>query len=109
MFFGGRLLRMQYPMHGKISTVTHNGHPLFGGISTQFQVMRYHSLAIDSLQGTGLSAIATTADGTVMALVHNNYPCTGVQFHPESIGTPQGLQIIKNWISLSQIQQRPAQ
>ncbi len=97
MFFGARLVHTSYPMHGKTSEVTHNGHPLFAGIPSPFTAMRYHSLAIEGLHGTGLQAIAHTADGTIMALAHDQYPCVGVQFHPESVGTEWGLQLLKNW------------
>jgi anthranilate/para-aminobenzoate synthase component II len=59
--------------------------------------MRYHSLIIDDLKGTPLESIAATDDGIIMAVAHKQYPCIGVQFHPESVGTESGLQILKNW------------
>jgi len=96
MYFGGRLAHV-HPMHGKTSPVKHQGHLLFTGIPSPFTVMRYHSLAIDELNHTQLSAIAYADDGTIMALAHHQYPCLGVQFHPESIGTEYGLQLIENW------------
>lgn len=97
MYFGARLVHAPYPMHGKTSEVTHNDHPMFAGISNPFTAMRYHSLAVDSFAGTALEATAHTADGTIMALAHKHYPCVGVQFHPESVGTPCGLQLLRNW------------
>ena len=100
MYFGAELVHTSYPMHGKTSEVTHNGHALFNNILSPFTVMRYHSLAVTGFKNTALQATAHTADGTVMALVHNQYPCTGVQFHPESVGTEYGLQLLKNWADM---------
>lgn len=101
MHFGAQLIHAPYPMHGKTSSVTHTLHPLFDGISNPFTVMRYHSLAISHLAGTGLQSIAVADDdGAIMALAHETLPCIGIQFHPESIGTPDGLQILKNWAKL---------
>lgn len=97
MFFGAKLVHAKQPMHGKTSEVEHNGHLLFRGITSPFTVMRYHSLAIEELECTGLRSTAQTEDGTIMAFVHEKYPSTGIQFHPESIGTADGLQILKNW------------
>ena len=98
MFFGAKLAQLSYPMHGKTSEVTHSGHPVFDGIPSPFTVMRYHSLAIGDFPGIGLKATAHTADGTIMALAHDTYSCIGVQFHPESVGTEHGLQLLKNWV-----------
>ena len=97
MYFGAKLVHIPYPMHGKTSEVAHNGHGLFENIPSPFIAMRYHSLAIDQFGGTPLKALAHTADGTVMALAHEQFPCVGVQFHPESVGTEYGLQLLKNW------------
>ncbi|MBC7552458.1 MAG: gamma-glutamyl-gamma-aminobutyrate hydrolase family protein, partial [Taibaiella sp.] len=97
MFFGAKLVKQAYPMHGKTSPVTHNGHPVFAGVPSPFTAMRYHSLVVQDFENTGLRATAHTADGTIMALVHDTYPCTGFQFHPESVGTEHGLQLLKNW------------
>jgi anthranilate synthase/aminodeoxychorismate synthase-like glutamine amidotransferase len=101
MYFGARLVHTAYPMHGKTSEITHSGHALFKGIPSPFTVMRYHSLAIDNTGNTSITAIAHTDDGTIMALVHKEYPCTGVQFHPESVGTEYGLKLLQNWAGLS--------
>ena len=100
MYFGAQLIHTPYPMHGKTSEVTHNSSPLFKGIPSPFTVMRYHSLAVEGFENTPLKATAHTADGTVMALAHTQYPCTGVQFHPESVGTEHGLQLLKNWAAM---------
>ena len=100
IYFGAQLTHVPYPMHGKTSAVTHTNHPLFKDIPPSFTVMRYHSLVVKDFDKTGLQSIANTADGTIMALAHENYPCTGVQFHPESVGTDYGLQLLKNWALL---------
>ena len=100
MFFGGQLVHTP-PMHGKTSTIHHNGHPLFANMPAQFRAMRYHSLAITDLENTALEPLAWTEDGVLMALAHNQYPCTGVQFHPESIGTEYGQQLLNNWVGLT--------
>jgi len=97
MYFGAQLVHLSYPMHGKTSEVTHTGHPLFANIPSPFTAMRYHSLVVERFEGTGLDAIARTGDGTIMALAHRQYPCMGVQFHPESVGTGHGLQLLRNW------------
>lgn len=100
MYFGARLVHAPYPMHGKTSEVRHEGHKLFDGISPTFTVMRYHSLAIDGLTDTGLYTLAKADDGTIMAIAHDVYPCIGIQFHPESVGTKEGMSILKNWAGM---------
>lgn len=98
MFFGASLIHIPYPMHGKTSMVTHNSHPLFTDVPSPFTVMRYHSLAIDSLDNTSLQPLAFSQDDNiVMAIAHNKFPCVGVQFHPESVGTQYGLKLLQNW------------
>ncbi|PQJ10921.1 anthranilate/aminodeoxychorismate synthase component II [Flavipsychrobacter stenotrophus] len=99
MYFGAQLVHAA-PMHGKTSKVDHKGHELFKGIMSPFTVMRYHSLAIEGIAGTELDVIATTGDGIIMALAHKKYPVMGVQFHPESVGTEHGLQLLKNWAAM---------
>ena len=100
MYFGAKLVHAPQPTHGKTSDITHNGHPLFTGISSPFTVMRYHSLAVQGFEGTGLQQLAHAPDGTVMALAHAHHPCIGVQFHPESVGTPHGLSMLRNWAAM---------
>ena len=98
MHFGAKLIHIPYPMHGKTSQVTHNGHPLFNSLPNPTDVMRYHSLAINELEGTGLQSIATSIDDNIiMAVAHETHPCVGIQFHPESIGTTDGMKMLKNW------------
>lgn len=100
MYFGADLIHAPYPMHGKTSDVKHSGHSLFNDIPSPFTVMRYHSLAVNNFTDPLLEAIAHTEDGTIMALAHKQYPCIGVQFHPESVGTEHGLQLLKNWAAI---------
>jgi anthranilate synthase/aminodeoxychorismate synthase-like glutamine amidotransferase len=101
MFFGAELRHAAYPMHGKTALVQHSGHVLFNGIGNPFEVMRYHSLVIELPAQSGLKCIATAEnDGAVMAIAHDVFPCTGVQFHPESIGTPAGRQLLNNWANM---------
>jgi anthranilate synthase/aminodeoxychorismate synthase-like glutamine amidotransferase len=96
-YFGARLTHAPSPMHGKTSQITHTSHPVFAGIPNPFTAMRYHSLAVTDFTATPLESIAQTADGTIMALAHKEHPCIGLQFHPESIGTDWGAQILHNW------------
>lgn len=99
--FGGRVVRAPEVMHGKTSEVFHDSSSLFAGLPQPFQVMRYHSLVAD--QATfpdALVATAHTADGIIMGLRHRDLPIYGVQFHPESIGTPAGRRLIENFIFL---------
>lgn len=103
--FGARIIRAHAPMHGKSSLIEHDGSPLFDGIPIRFSVGRYHSLVIEpeSLP----DSIRTTAwsdDGTIMAVQHVQHPVFGVQFHPESILTTAGYQILANFLKLSGLQ-----
>ncbi len=97
--FGGRIVHAPTLMHGKTSSIRHNGGSLFRGISNPFEATRYHSLVIskDGLPGE-LAVTATTADGTIMGVRHATYPVEGIQFHPESVLTMSGPQIISNWL-----------
>lgn len=96
-FFGAKLLRAQAPMHGKTTLVKHDNSYLFKGLPAEIEVMRYHSLILQDIPEKELSITATSADGEVMAIAHKTLPLAGVQFHPESILTPHGLQIMRNW------------
>lgn len=101
--FGAKIVRAIKPVHGKVKNVRHNGHFLFNHIPSEFPVTRYHSLIAEreSLPDA-LEVIATTTDpqenNMIMALAHKEFPIFGVQFHPESIRTTHGLQIIKNFL-----------
>jgi anthranilate synthase/aminodeoxychorismate synthase-like glutamine amidotransferase len=98
---GGRVVRAPEPRHGKPSPVLHDGSPLFRGLPSPFQAMRYHSLVLDEASlPPELRVTARTPDGVVMAVQHATWPLYGVQFHPESVGTPQGLQLLRNFLQL---------
>lgn len=100
--FGGRVVRAPEVMHGKTSEVFHDSSALFAGLPQPFQVMRYHSLVADKTTfPDALVATAHTADGIIMGLRHRDLPIYGVQFHPESIGTPAGRRLIENFIFLN--------
>lgn len=100
-FFGARLVHAIYPMHGKVSKVAHNQHPLFKGVAPLFDVMRYHSLVLTDVPEEVIPLAVAKDDSSIMAIAHKEYPCIGIQFHPESIGTPQGMTILRNWVSMS--------
>lgn len=103
MHFGARLVKAPEPVHGFTSAVTYEkGHPLFEGLPQPFTVMRYHSLALEGLEGTGLRALGhATDDGSIQVMAHESLPCVGIQFHPESIGTPEGIRLLRNWVQSS--------
>ncbi|TMQ10218.1 MAG: aminodeoxychorismate/anthranilate synthase component II [Deltaproteobacteria bacterium] len=97
--FGGRVIRAPAPMHGKSSRVKHDGSRLFRGLDSPLVGMRYHSLVLDpDAIPDALRVTAWTDDGIVMGFAHKEFPIFGVQFHPESIGTPQGIQILRNFL-----------
>jgi anthranilate synthase/aminodeoxychorismate synthase-like glutamine amidotransferase len=103
--FGGKVVRAERLMHGKTSPVAHAKDPLFEGIPSPFEAMRYHSLVVEAATcPRDLEVTAWTADrpkGTeIMALRHRKLPVWGVQFHPESVGTDLGKGILKNFLQL---------
>ncbi len=97
--FGGRVVRADVPMHGKLSAITHSNDSVFADLPSPLTVTRYHSLvaAADSLPDD-LTITARAEDDTIMALSHKSKPVHGVQFHPESIATEYGHKILKNFI-----------
>jgi anthranilate synthase/aminodeoxychorismate synthase-like glutamine amidotransferase len=98
--FGGHVVRAPKAMHGKTSRLWHNSAGVFRGVSNPCTVMRYHSLMVE--QETFPSVLRVTAqtdDGVIMGLQHTTYPIWGVQFHPESIGTPSGISMLQNFLS----------
>lgn len=97
--FGGKVVGAKSIMHGKISSVKHIGSSVFEGLPQDIEVMRYHSLAVekDTLPSM-LEAIAYSEDEEIMALVHREHLVVGIQFHPESIGTKIGDEIIANFL-----------
>ena len=99
--FGGKVIRAPELMHGKASEVQHDGKTIFAGVSDRFQAGRYHSLIVEkqSLPDC-LEISAQTADGVIMGLRHRELKVEGVQFHPESILTPEGKQLLANFLKL---------
>ncbi len=99
--FGGRVIRAPELMHGKSSEVIHDGKTIFAGLTDQFQAGRYHSLIVEkeSLPAS-LEISAHTADDIIMGLRHRELRVEGVQFHPESILTSEGKQLLANFLKL---------
>jgi para-aminobenzoate synthetase len=98
--YGGEVARAPEAMHGRLSTVVHDGSQLFAGIPREFQAVRYHSLCLSDLPPE-LRSIAWTSDGVPMALEHRSRPQWGVQFHPEAVCTEHGRRLIENFRDLS--------
>jgi anthranilate synthase/aminodeoxychorismate synthase-like glutamine amidotransferase len=96
--FGGRVDRAPRLMHGKTSMVHHDQRGILAGVPTPFSAMRYHSLIVDSPLPDCLESVAYTEEGEMMALRHRTAPLTGLQFHPESILTEHGKQILNNFV-----------
>ncbi|WP_210367825.1 aminodeoxychorismate/anthranilate synthase component II [Bacillus sp. REN3] len=98
--FGGEVVRADRLMHGKTSMVHHDGKTIFAGLDNPFPAARYHSLIVkkESLPDC-LEVSAWTEEGEIMAIRHTSYPVEGVQFHPESILTTSGKQLLRNFIS----------
>jgi anthranilate synthase/aminodeoxychorismate synthase-like glutamine amidotransferase len=100
--FGGKVVRAPYLMHGKTSQILHDGRTVFAGIENPFTATRYHSLIVERASvPPELEISATTSDGLVMALRHREFICEGVQFHPESIMTGVGRQLLRNFLELN--------
>ena len=100
--FGGRVVRAKAIFHGKTSEVLHDGKTIFRGLARPFTATRYHSLIVErkSLPRT-LEISAETADGTIMGLRHRKFRVEGVQFHPESVLTGPGKELLRNFLSLN--------
>jgi anthranilate synthase/aminodeoxychorismate synthase-like glutamine amidotransferase len=97
--FGGRVIRAPQPMHGKTSLMYHQEQGVFQGLPSPFEANRYHSLIVErSTIPDELEITASTADGLIMGLRHRRYPVEGVQFHPESIMTPMGKHLLRNFL-----------
>lgn len=99
-YFGGKVIRAGRLMHGKMSPILHQGTGLFQGLPSPFRAARYHSLLVEKASFPDcLEITAETAEGEIMGLRHKQFPVFGVQFHPESIATDHGMQILKNFLS----------
>jgi anthranilate synthase/aminodeoxychorismate synthase-like glutamine amidotransferase len=99
--FGGSVIRAPRLMHGKTSPIEHNGQDIFAGLPSPFIATRYHSLIVDEPLPDSLVRTAWTAEGELMGLRHKEHPTFGVQFHPESILTEHGHQMLKNFLEVS--------
>jgi anthranilate synthase component II len=101
--FGAEVKRAPAPMHGKVSRISHNARGLFHGLNGPFSATRYHSLIIErSSAPAELEVSAESDDGLVMSVQHRDRPAFGVQFHPESIASEHGRQILRNFLDLAQ-------
>ncbi|WP_440952605.1 anthranilate synthase component II [Methanococcoides sp. FTZ1] len=99
--FGGTISRSKGgPVHGKASVVIHDTSSLFDGIPTSFYAGRYHSLSVERM-ADDLEITARDETGLIMALRHREYPIYGVQFHPESVLTPEGMKLIENFLKIA--------
>ena len=97
--FGGKVVRASRIVHGKTDAVRHDGTGVFAGLPSPLTATRYHSLTVEpETLPDCLRVTATTADGTIMGLVHNTLPIEGVQFHPESIASEHGHDMIRNFL-----------
>ena len=100
--FGGTVVRAPAPMHGKISAIAHQGRSVFAGLPSPFHATRYHSLTVrrDDFPAE-LEITAESGDGVIMGLQHRQLPIHGVQFHPESIATEHGHQLLRNFLTFA--------
>ena len=97
--FGGRIVRSERVMHGKLSPITHDGEGVFAGLPSPFRATRYHSLAIDRATLPPMLAVTATADnGEIMGVRHREFAVEGVQFHPEAILTEYGKRLLDNFL-----------
>ncbi|CAH8767920.1 anthranilate synthase component II [Paenibacillus dendritiformis] len=100
--FGGEVVRAGRLMHGKTSPILHQGESIFAGLPNPFTATRYHSLIVDRASLPACLAItAETAEGEIMGLQHKEHPIVGVQFHPESIISEHGHQMLRNFLSMA--------
>ncbi len=99
--YGAKTVRSRYPLHGHASEITHNQNALFQNLPSPLKVGRYHSLTNRINACKDLTVTALTNDNIVMSIQHKTHPVYGVQFHPESILTEHGLDIIKNFIAIT--------
>lgn len=99
--FGGKVVRADRLMHGKTSPIRHNGREIFAGVENPFPATRYHSLIVErSSLPSCLEVTAETDEGEIMGMRHKELPIWGVQFHPESYATQDGIRMLKNFLDL---------
>ena len=102
--FGGHVVRCHEIVHGKMGTMHHEGQGVFRGLPSPFLATRYHSLVVDrATLPAELEVTAWLQDGTIMGLRHKTKPIEGVQFHPESIASEHGHQLLKNFLDMAQV------
>ncbi|MCB1504799.1 MAG: aminodeoxychorismate/anthranilate synthase component II [Hyphomicrobiaceae bacterium] len=102
--YGGKVIRAEVPMHGKLSTIHHAGKGIFKGLPQKFEITRYHSLIVErATLPDCLEITAETDDGLIMGLQHKTHPVHGVQFHPESIASEYGHALLANFLELAGI------
>lgn len=100
--FGGKVVRSDFLMHGKTSLIHHDGKGLFAGLSNPFEATRYHSLVVERASlPSSLEITAWVEEGEIMGLRHRELPVWGVQFHPESILTVEGMNILRNFLEMT--------
>ena len=100
--FGAKIIRAPKPMHGKVDVISHNGQGVFAGVPSPIEATRYHSLTVDpGSMPECLEVTATSDDGVIQGIAHKTRPMFGVQFHPESIASQHGHDILKNFIDIS--------
>jgi len=100
--FGGRVVRAERLMHGKTSSIRHDGRTIFEGVASPFEAVRYHSLLVERESLPDCLEISAESEdwGEIMGLRHREYPVEGVQFHPESVVTKPGMQVLRNFVAL---------
>ncbi len=102
--FGGKVVRCHEIVHGKMGTIHHQGKGVFAGLPSPFQATRYHSLIVEAATLPDcLEVTANLADGTIMGLRHRDLPVEGVQFHPESIASEHGHQLLRNFLDAARV------
>ena len=99
--FGGTVIRAKTPMHGRASPILHDGTGVFDHLPNPFEAGRYHSLIVDLPEESALKVTAKSPDGEIMGLSHRTHPTHGVQFHPESVLTTHGYEVIDNFLTLA--------
>jgi anthranilate synthase/aminodeoxychorismate synthase-like glutamine amidotransferase len=98
--FGGRIARAKRPLHGEASEISHDGEGIFLGIPDRFSAGRYHSLIVELDDDSPLAVTARSEEGEIMGLEHREFPIFGVQFHPESVLTEHGHDLLRNFVDL---------
>ncbi|SFG26264.1 anthranilate synthase component II [Methylobacterium gossipiicola] len=99
--FGGDVVRAPSPMHGKVSSIEHRASGIFRGLNGPFDATRYHSLVVERSNCPETLAVTAEADGLIMGLQHTTLPVHGVQFHPESILSHHGSQMLRNFLDIA--------